>query len=128
MEGQDSELISNSIPKKQYRKPSSIANAAKAREGRARVRQQMKSRPPSEDEYSEDEIVYVPTRRKAKKDTEQLKPPEDPALKHEVEELKKLLEQLKTTKSEPIPIPVHQPKPQHHHDVINMAKSRILNF
>lgn len=142
---EDIEEVSNSIPKKQYRKPTSVANAQKAREGRARARAEQKARPPSEDEYSEDEIIYVPTRRKTKKEAPSQAPPQGSVasqlnmhtestgsvtsqlnMTKELEELKKQLEQLRSLKSEPVPI--QQPKTNPHSDMINMAKSRILNF
>lgn len=122
--------ISSIPPKKQYKKISSVANAEKARLGRAKARETLKSRPVSEDEYeSDDEIVYVPTKRKTKKDTLQV-PQKD--LSSEIDDLKKELEKLRMPKTEPnppsAPIPVQLPKHNPHHDVINMAKSRILNF
>lgn len=121
--------ISSIPPKKQYKKISSVANAEKARVGRAKAREALKSRPVSEDEYSEDEIVYVPTKRKTKNT---LQVPQQKDLTAEIDDLKKELEKLRMPKAEPTPpsapIPVQLPKHNPHHDVINMAKSRILNF
>lgn len=128
----ESEIKESSIPKKQYKKISSVANAQKARIGRQIARDKRKEDlknnppPPSDDEYSEDEIVYVPTKRKTKKTAQ---PPSD--LNTEIFELKKQLELLKIQppKNETLPINIPiQPKHNPHHDVINMAKSRILNF
>jgi len=129
--------MENTAEKRLYKKPSSILNAEKARIGRANARQQRKDNPPppSDDEYSEDEIVYVPTRKTKRKPQESLtvplplakEEPKDDELRKQLAEVKQALEVLKTQQIKKADPPTEPPR-NHHNDIINMAKSRILNF
>ena len=129
--------MENTAEKRLYKKPSSILNAEKARIGRANARQQRKDNPPppSDDEYSEDEIVYVPTRKTKRKPQESLtvplpltkEEPKDDELRKQLAEVKQALDVLKIQQIKKPDPPVEPPR-NHHSDIINMAKSRILNF
>lgn len=119
------EVVAPSIPPRNYKKKASVSNAEKARQALAKKREEMKNKPPppSDDEFSEDEIVYVPTRK-----NKTIKKPVggDDSLRLELEEVRKQLELLKSTKE--IPKPPEPPKPNPNSDIINMARTRILNF
>ena len=129
--------MENIAEKRLYKKPSSILNAEKARIGRANARQQRKDNPPppSDDEYSEDEIVYVPTRKTKRKPQESLtvplpltkEEPKDDELRKQLAEVKQALDVLKIQQTKKPDLPTEPPR-NPHHDIINMAKCRILNF
>lgn len=123
------------IKKKTYKKPTSISNAEKARQARAKKIEELKNKQHIENEsdYSEDEIVYIPTTRKTKNKITNKEPEnvaDDDMTKKEIIELKKailfLQQNNNKTKESPEP-PVPQQKTQQQH-IEEHLRMKILNF
>lgn len=132
--------MSDDIEPKKYIKQSSIPNAEKARLARRKkyedrvmakkiadeAKEKVKDTLETEDsDYSDDEIVYIPT----KKAQIVKKPKKEPVIQTlpdhrvEIEELRKQLSELKT--QTPVEKPVEKSV---NSEITNHLKNRILNF